>query len=301
MFGNFFNRSKLSCDSQELKETITSFTRELGVNFETILKHAGVENPVKLYKLTKQSDNVNDFAIIKYSFNCLTLDEKDFLIYLVVYRFLPSSEIHVIKDEETRIYSVCRDSKKDDVQVTLSQKIIQKFGRELYISYHSDNFYREVVEGNSKLKVSISIEDHSKCFLQDYPAVDSYLLGLDHESLDAFVVSNKILELLEFSYSDISNICNIFISHTKAGMTLSSLKKIHGTTNKYVISKNGETLSVFHPDSWTYSLNRPDLEIKFDSNHVFLIKGSFEAVSKVNFAKLKSDAEKKISELKEKM
>lgn len=293
--------SKISCDTQELKDFVTSWTKNIGLNFESfakILELVGIKTPVKL----RNYDEKNK------SFNCVTDLNKEVHISLIFGCFPDDCpEIRITEGEETKRYYADISYKEKLPKVKFYGRTIKKDGKELTTYYYESFFDRILKLDNSHiLKVDISKssynDDNSELsLLTNQIEIDNYLLGLDN-SLVADEVYEKIIDFMNFSDEDISK-CIILISYeetvNETEQVRSRILLSNGKMKEYAILENGNTYHVFDNGNWKF-ISKKGVKITYTENTkklVFFADGSEEDIVSLNTREIFSHVKAKISVL----
>lgn len=171
------------------------------------------------------------------------------------------SELWVTSGEETRIYVTNSNYEKGKTvpQATLQGRNITRDGKELK-NYYCEYFFQRTLklDKNHTLKVEFDephkYEDKSEIFvLRNCAKIEEYLLGLDN-SLDITQVYEKLIEFLDFSSEEISDIDRILLTYTdkvdEEERTRSKILINNGKMLECAIMKNGETFHVFKDGNW---------------------------------------------------
>lgn len=298
------SENDIACDTAELKDLITKWTRNEGWEFENFadfIELIGVKTPVKLSEYNEKSN----------SFKCITALGTEMSISLFFGDWIDfCSQIFVTEGEETRRYITNTNSEKGKSvpQVTLQGRNIKRGGKELN-SYYCEYFCNRTLKLDDThiLKVEINEpdmhEEKSEIFvLRNCKDIEEYLLGLDN-SLVVAEVYEKMMKFLNFSNEDISKCGKILISHIE---TVNKEERVRGTiflTNgrmqEYAILKNGETFHVFKDGDWKY-LSDSGIRIVYlekMKHHVFSITGSEECITTANPSEIMKRVKVEISEL----
>ena len=193
--------NEVICDTSELKELITKWTRNEGWKFKdfaTFVELIGVKTPVKLSNWDEE----------KYSFKCVTALNTEVTIHIRFGDWIDfCSELWVTEGEETRKYITNRNSEKGKTvpKVTLQGRIITRNGKELSSYYSEFHCYRTLkLDDTHMLKVKIdepnggSLGNPDAAVLKNCQQVEEYLLSLD-SSLVVAQVYDRVMELLGFS------------------------------------------------------------------------------------------------------
>jgi hypothetical protein len=149
------SKSKIVCDTEELKELITKWARNAGWEFEKFadfLELIGVKTPVKL----GEYDGENN------SFKCITALNTGISISLL-YGIAYCSEIRVTEGEETRHYiaNVNTEPGKSVPKVTFDTRNIKRNGKELDCFY-SEYFWRRTLKLDETHVLNIIIDGLDK-------------------------------------------------------------------------------------------------------------------------------------------
>lgn len=298
------SENDIACDTAELRELITKWTRNEGWEFENFadfMELIGVKTPVKLSEYNEQNA----------SFKCITALGTEMSIVLFFGDWIDfSSQICLTEGEETRRYTTNTNSEKGKSvpQVTLEGRNIKRGGKELN-SYYCKYFCNRTLklDDTHRLKVEINepdmYEEKSEIFvLRNCKDIEEYLLGLDN-SLVVAEVYEKMMEFLNFSNEDISKCEKILISYIE---TVNKEERVRGTiflTNgkmqEYAILKNGETFHVVKDGDWKY-LSDSGIRIVYlekMKHHVFSITGSEECITTANPSEIMKRVKAEISEL----
>lgn len=298
------SKNEIACDTAELKELITKWTRNEGWEFENFadfIELVGVKTPVKLSEWDEESK----------SFKCVTALNTEIRISLFFGDWIDfCSEIRITDGDETKCYITNSNSKKGKSvpKVTLQRRNIKRCGKELN-SYYCEYFCHRMLklDDTHVLKVEIDepdkYEKKSEIFvLRNCEYIEEYLLGLDN-SLVVVEVYEKIMELLNFSSEDISKCGKILISYIE---TVDKEERVRGKVfltegkmQEYAILENGETFHVFEDGSWRY-LSDSGIRIVYLEelkHHSFSITGAEESIVNANPSEIMSRVKEKISEL----
>lgn len=296
-------KHNVECDTAELKEFITKWTKGEGwefKNFADFLELVGVKTPVKLSEFNKEDK----------SFICLTALNTEVLISL----FFGDgwdycSEIRVTEGEETRIYFINVNSEKGKTvpSATLQRRIIKKNGKELS-SFYSEYFCHRTLKFDATHMLEVEIDEPNKyvaksgiSVLRNCTEVENYLLGLD-KSLVVSQVYDTVMKQLSFSNEDISNSEKIMFSYIQTvdeeEMVLSKILMKFGEMQEYAILEDGETFHVFRDGSWRYLSGGIKIFYLEEKKHyIFSITGEEEDIINANPKEMMSRVKEKISKL----
>ena len=293
--------SKITCDTQELKDFVTSWTKNVGSNFELFaefLELVGIKTPVKLSNYDEKNK----------SFKCVTDLNREVHISLFFGCFPDDCpEICITEGEETKRYYADSNYKEKLPIVKYYGRTIKKDGKELETYYYESFFDRILKLDNShKLKVDISKSSYNTdnpefSLLTNQIEIDNYLLGLDN-SLVTDEVYEKIIDFMNFSDEEISS-CKILISYIETVNEEEQVRSIirlsNGKMKEYAILENGNTYHVFDNGNWEFISDR-GVKITYTENtkkFVFFADGSEEDIVTINPREIFSHAKAKNSDL----
>lgn len=298
------SKSKIACDTAELKELITKWARNEGWEFENFadfIELIGVKTPVKLGEYDEEN----------HSFKCVTALNTEIRISLFFGDWIDfCSEIRVTEGEETRRYITNTNTEKGKSvpKVTLQSRNIKRNGKELE-SYYCEYFCHRTLKLDETHVLKVEIDEPDKYYekseifvLRNCADIEEYLLGLDN-SLIATEVYEKMMEFLSFSDEDISKCDKILVSYIE---TVDQEQRVRGKIlltkgemREYAILEKGETYHVFKDGSWKY-LSDSGIRIIYledMKHHVFSVTGSEEDIATANPSEIMSHVKTKISEL----
>lgn len=283
------NEDLIICDTAELKKMITEWTQNEGWKFRdfaTFVEFTGVKTPIKLSEWDKKT----------YSFKCTTALNTEVTMTILFGDWIDScSELWVTSGEETRIYVTNSNYEKGKTipKATLQGRNITRDGKELK-SYYCEYFFQRTLklDKNHTLKVEFDephkYEDKSEIFvLRNCAKIEEYLLGLDN-SLDITQVYEKLIEFLDFSSEEISDIDRILLTYTdkvdEEERTRSKILINNGKMLEYAIMKNGETFHVFKDGNWEY-LSDDGIQMRYhveNKKYDFSVTGSGDQIKSIN-------------------
>lgn len=299
-----FQRSRITCDTQELKDLITSWTQNEGWKFEdfaTFMELVGIKLPARL----SEYDSENN------CFTSVSASNVKARIQLYFGSWVDScSQIRITVGEETLCFDTNYNSKggEDVPQVYLQIRQIDRSGKQLH-SYYSQYFCDRTLKLDETHTLKVEIWEPNKpdekteiYVLRNRIAVEEYLLGLDNY-LTADDVYGKMIEFLGFSADDISNSDKIFISYTEnvdgEERVLARIFIRNGDIQEYAMTSTGETFHIFKDGSWRYQKDGTRIFYHANKDHyVFSITGPEEDIIKVELEDAIKYSKEQINELK---
>lgn len=295
--------NRITCDTDELRDVITDWTKNEGWEFENFadfLELIGVKTPVNLSEYDKKN----------HSFKCITaLNTENHISLYFGDCFNYYSEIRITEGEETRHYITNTNFKSRNTipEVSLQSRKIKRNGKILESDYCYFCDRTLIIDATHVLKVEIDEpnkhDEKSEIFvLRNCTDIEEYLIGLDN-SLIVADVYKKVMELLCFSDEDISRCDKISFSYVetidKEPRVRSKILLIKGELQEYAILEKGETYHVFKNGSWKYLSDSGISIIHLEDlkPNVFSITGSEESIITVNPYEILKRVKAKISEL----
>ena len=294
------HQNEIICDSSEIQEVITKWTQNEGwefKDFSIFLKLVGVQTPVEISNFNKD----------QYSFKCITALKTEVTLYL---RFGDAfdnfSELWVTEGDETKKYITNFNFIKGETvpDVILQRKSILKNGKELSCFY-DDNFCNRCLYLDATHTLKVYFSELNKPFnnpsFLTCQQVEDYLITLD-KSLVIDEVFAKVVELLELSPEDVSNISKILFSYIettseKESRIKSMISKIHGKMQEYAVFENGETFHVSIGGNWSYTSDTVQISYRTEKDYSFSVTGSETFITNMNPKKMLVRVKKRISEL----